>query len=102
MQDIFQRTRLLLGAEGLDRLAKSTVAVFGIGGVGSFAVEALARAGIGHLILIDKDVVDPTNINRQFPATSKVFICQKQEKNFSSRNMITSSMPLIRSQRKLI
>ena len=66
--DRFQRLKLLIGAENFDTLAKSTVAVFGVGGVGSFAVEALARSGVGHLILIDKDDVDATNINRQLHA----------------------------------
>ena len=68
MDDKFQRLKLLIGAENFDTLAKSTVAVFGVGGVGSFAVEALARSGVGHLILIDKDDVDATNINRQLHA----------------------------------
>ena len=64
----FQRTKLLLGEENFLKLQKSTVAVFGIGGVGSFTVEALARSGVGHLVLIDKDNVDITNINRQIHA----------------------------------
>ena len=66
----FQRLKLLIGEENFDKLGKSTVAIFGIGGVGSFAVEALARSGVGHLILIDKDDVDATNINRQIHAIS--------------------------------
>ena len=61
----FARTEQLLGPDGMDRLASARVAVFGLGGVGSFAVEALARAGVGHLRLIDYGVVDPSNINRQ-------------------------------------
>ncbi|MBD7967427.1 tRNA threonylcarbamoyladenosine dehydratase [Paenibacillus gallinarum] len=64
----FSRTELAIGAEGLDKLKNSTVAVLGIGGVGSMAVEALARSGVGRIILIDKDVVDITNINRQIHA----------------------------------
>jgi tRNA A37 threonylcarbamoyladenosine dehydratase len=64
----FSRTELAIGTEGLDILKKSTVAVLGIGGVGAMAVEALARTGIGRIILIDKDVVDITNINRQIHA----------------------------------
>ena len=64
----FQRTRLLIGEENFLKLQNSTVAIFGIGGVGSFTVEALARSGIGHLVLIDKDNVDITNINRQIHA----------------------------------
>ena len=67
----FIRTEILLGTAAMERLKSSTVAVFGIGGVGSFAVEALARAGIGHLVLIDHDIVDVTNINRQIHATTK-------------------------------
>ena len=64
----FQRTKILLGEENFLKLQNSTVAIFGIGGVGSFTVEALARAGVGHLILIDKDNIDVTNINRQIHA----------------------------------
>lgn len=64
----FERSQLLLGREGISRLLTSTVAVFGIGGVGSFAVEALARVGVGRLVLVDHDVVDITNLNRQLHA----------------------------------
>jgi len=64
----FSRNELAIGREGLEALRQSTAAVLGIGGVGSFAAEALARSGIGRLILIDKDVVDITNINRQIHA----------------------------------
>jgi tRNA threonylcarbamoyladenosine dehydratase len=64
----FSRTELAVGEEGLDILRNSTVAVLGIGGVGSIAAEALARSGVGRIILIDKDVVDITNINRQIHA----------------------------------
>ena len=66
--EIFQRTKLLLGEENFLKLTNSTVAVFGIGGVGSFTAEALARSGVGHLVLIDKDNIDATNINRQIHA----------------------------------
>ena len=61
----FSRSELLLGREGLARLASATVAVFGVGGVGSFVVEGLARAGVGHLVLVDNDKISLTNINRQ-------------------------------------
>lgn len=64
----FSRTELAIGPEGLNTLKNSTVAVLGIGGVGGIAVEALARSGVGRIILIDKDVVDITNINRQIHA----------------------------------
>ena len=64
----FSRTALLLGQEGMDRLAAAHVAVFGVGGVGAAATEALARAGVGALTLIDSDTVSITNRNRQFIA----------------------------------
>lgn len=63
-----QRTEILLGAENLDKLKKARVLVAGLGGVGAYAVEQLARAGIGHLTIIDGDVVQPSNRNRQLPA----------------------------------
>lgn len=68
MSDRFSRLRLLYGAEGLARLRGASAAVVGIGGVGSFATEALARSGLGRLTLIDFDVVAPSNINRQLHA----------------------------------
>lgn len=61
----FSRNQLAIGQDGLDLMKGATVAVLGVGGVGSFSVEALARSGVGKLILIDKDDVDITNINRQ-------------------------------------
>ena len=64
----FQRTALMLGREAMERLARSRVAVFGVGGVGSYVVEALARSGVGTLELIDNDVVSVSNINRQLVA----------------------------------
>ena len=67
----FSRTELLIGKDGVEKLANSKVAIFGIGGVGSFVVEALARAGIGNFVLVDNDEVDITNLNRQIIATHK-------------------------------
>ena len=64
----FSRTALLIGEEGLKKLKNARVAVFGVGGVGGYVVEALARAGLGSLELIDKDVVSVSNINRQIIA----------------------------------
>ncbi|MDX5474961.1 MAG: tRNA threonylcarbamoyladenosine dehydratase [Bacillaceae bacterium] len=64
----FSRNELAIGQEGLNTLKNSTVAVLGIGGVGSFSAEALARSGVGRLILVDKDDVDITNVNRQIHA----------------------------------
>lgn len=68
MIDRFSRTRLLLGDEGVEKLKSSAVAVFGVGGVGGFVAEALARTGIGSLMLVDSDTVSLTNINRQLIA----------------------------------
>ncbi len=71
MLNQFSRTQLLFGAEGMERLYQARVAVFGIGGVGGYTVEALARSGIGTLDLIDDDRVCLTNLNRQIFATRK-------------------------------
>lgn len=67
---IFSRTALLVGDDGILRLSHARVAVLGVGGVGSYAAEALARVGVGHLTLVDGDVVHPSNINRQLHALS--------------------------------
>ena len=67
----FSRTELLIGKEKMEKLAKSRVAIFGVGGVGGYVVEALARSGVGALDLIDNDKVAVTNINRQIIATTK-------------------------------
>ena len=75
----FQRLKILIGEENFSKLTSATVAVFGVGGVGSFAVEALARSGIGHLVLIDKDNIDETNINRQIHALSSTIGKSKVE-----------------------
>jgi tRNA A37 threonylcarbamoyladenosine dehydratase len=79
MLNEFTRTELLLGGEAMERLSAARVAVFGIGGVGSFAAEALARAGIGALDLFDDDKVCLTNINRQLIATHKTIGQKKVE-----------------------
>lgn len=69
MSDRLHRTRLLFGDTGIEKLQKATVMIVGCGAVGSFAVEALARAGVGNLIIIDSDVIEVSNINRQIFAT---------------------------------
>ena len=68
MNEFYQRTQALIGKEALEKIKESHVAVFGVGGVGGFTVEALARAGIGKLTLIDNDTVKESNINRQIIA----------------------------------
>ena len=71
MLNQFSRTQLLLGSDNMERLADAKVAVFGIGGVGGYVVEALARSGVGSFVLVDDDKVCLTNINRQIIATRK-------------------------------
>lgn len=69
MENWQQRTELLLGAEKMERLRKSHVLVVGLGGVGAYAAEMICRAGVGRMTIVDADIVQPTNINRQLPAT---------------------------------
>ena len=77
MEDKFSRTEMLIGNDGLKKLSESKVAVFGLGGVGSYVCEGLVRGGIGNFVLIDFDKVDESNINRQLIATSKTVGRQK-------------------------
>lgn len=70
MDNIFDRTALLLGKDGLERLRDSRIIVFGVGGVGSWAAECLIRTGVGNLTIVDPDMVSATNINRQLMATT--------------------------------
>ena len=79
VQHSLSRTELLIGKEGLEKLRNSRVRVFGVGGVGSFTVEALARAGVGEITLIDDDTVCLTNLNRQVHATYKTISQPKVE-----------------------
>ena len=77
--EFFSRTELLIGRDALEKLKKSTVTIFGIGGVGSHATEALARCGVGNLVLIDRDIIQPSNINRQIHATADTIGMPKVE-----------------------
>lgn len=79
MEEKFSRTELLLGGEAMERLHGSRIAVFGIGGVGGYAVEALARSGVGALDLIDNDMVSISNINRQIIALDSTVGMHKTE-----------------------
>lgn len=79
MDNWLLRTEMLIGKENLDKLANSTVAVFGCGGVGSYVAEGIVRAGIGNIVLIDNDVVDITNINRQLIADTTTINMPKVE-----------------------
>lgn len=84
MNDQFERTRMLIGQDNLDRLKEAKVLVFGVGGVGGYVCEGLCRAGIGRIDIVDKDSVDITNINRQIIATyqtlgrPKVEVCRER------------------------
>ena len=71
MENKFSRTEMLIGNEGMEKLKNAKVAIFGIGGVGSFVCEGLARGGVGSFVLVDYDKVDESNINRQLIATEK-------------------------------
>ena len=90
MREEFCRTEMLLGADAMDRLARSRVAVFGVGGVGGYVCEALARSGVGALDLIDKDKVAVSNINRQIIATRETV---GREKTDVMRERILSINP---------
>lgn len=79
MEEKFSRTEILFGSEVMERLRSSRVAVFGVGGVGGYAVEALARSGVGALDLIDNDVVSVSNINRQIIALESTVGMHKTE-----------------------
>ena len=85
----YSRTELLIGSDGLEKLKNSRVAVFGVGGVGGFTVEALARSGVGTIDIIDNDTVSLTNINRQIIATHstvgklKVDVMEERIKNIN-------------------
>lgn len=89
------RTALLMGEDGLERLSRSTVAVVGVGGVGAYAAEMLTRAGVGHLILLDCDVVSPSDKNRQLLATDsamgrvKVDVLEARLKDINPEIQIT-------------
>lgn len=93
MQNAYTRTELLLGTEALKKLRAARVAVFGIGGVGSYAVEALARSGVGTLDLIDNDRFSLTNLNRQLYATRKTL---GQYKTDAAAERIAEIDPAIR------
>lgn len=85
-----ERTELLVGSDALERLQKAHVLVVGLGGVGSFAAEFLARSGVGHLTIVDGDVVDPTNRNRQLQALSST---HGQKKAWLMRDRILDINP---------
>lgn len=104
---IFERTELLIGKENLELLKEKNVIIFGVGGVGSFVAEALARCGIGRISLVDKDVVSESNINRQIIALSstlgkpKVSVMAERIKDINSDCVVTE-FPCFYTQAKEI
>lgn len=93
MENQFSRTQLLIGSDAVAKLGKSRVAVFGIGGVGSFTVEGLARGGVGTLDLIDSDTVSQSNINRQLIALHSTL---GMKKTLVARNRVLDINPQIK------
>ena len=79
MEEQFIRTEMLLGSAALERLSRARVALFGLGGVGGYTLEALARSGVGQLDLIDKDTISLSNLNRQILATHETIGMPKVE-----------------------
>ena len=79
MSEAFSRSELVLGSKSTEILAGKTVAVFGLGGVGSFAVEGLVRSGIGHLVLVDHDIISQSNLNRQLYALNSTIGMKKTD-----------------------
>ena len=90
MSDRLHRCRLLLGEENLSKLQRATVMVVGCGAVGSFAITAIARSGVGHIILVDFDTVEETNINRQLFATQSTL---GHKKTAAAREQIAAISP---------
>lgn len=90
MDDFFSRSEALLGAEAMQNLRTKRVIIFGVGGVGSWAAECLIRTGLTHLTLVDGDTVQPSNINRQLPATRATL---GQPKVFALRERLLSINP---------
>ena len=93
MPDRLHRCRLLLGEEKLAKLQRATVMVVGCGAVGSFAIDALARSGVGHIILVDFDKIEESNINRQMFATQNTL---EQKKTAAAREHIATISPNIK------
>lgn len=96
MCEIYQRTEMLIGKKAVEKLKNSHIMIFGIGGVGSYAAEAVARAGVGKITLVDKDVVSKSNINRQLVALSttvgmpKVKVMKERISNINDKIVVSA------------
>lgn len=100
--NIYTRTELLIGEDSLNKLKNSKVIVFGVGGVGSFTIEALARSGVGEIAIVDFDTIDITNVNRQihaFPNTVGLFKVDEMEKRI---NLINPDIVVKKYKEKLL
>ena len=95
MKEIFQREIKLIGENNYLKLASSTVAVFGLGGVGSYVAEALARAGVGKLVICDNDVIAPHNINRQLYALHSTVGKKKAQVAFERLKDINPNLQVV-------
>ena len=98
MDKKFSRTEMLIGNEGMEKLNDAKVAIFGLGGVGSFVCEGLARSGIGNFILVDYDKTDETNINRQLIATVKTVGKYKVDESNINRQIIATTKTIGRNK----
>ena len=94
----YSRTQLLLGREGMEKLKNAHIAVFGLGGVGGYVVEALARSGVGTLELVDHDQVSLSNINRQILATEDTVGMEKTEAAYRRVQAINPGIRVIARQ----
>lgn len=107
MEEIFDRLKILIGKEKLQSLHQKTVAIFGLGGVGSYVVEGLVRSGIGNFIIVDNDKVDITNINRQIIATTKtigkykVDVAEERIKEINPSAKVTKFAEFVSGESKL-
>lgn len=97
MEGIFDRTRIVLGDDAIDKLKRSHVAIFGVGGVGGYAIEAIVRSGVGEITIVDNDTVSPSNINRQIIALhstigeKKIDVAEKRIKDINPECIVHKS-----------
>ena len=97
MEGIFDRTRIVLGDDAIDKLKRSHVAIFGVGGVGGYALEAIVRSGVGEITIVDNDTVSPSNINRQIIALhstigeKKIDVAEKRIKDINPECIVHKS-----------
>ena len=97
MEGIFDRTRIVLGDDAINKLKRSHVAIFGVGGVGGYALEAIVRSGVGEITIVDNDTVSPSNINRQIIALystigeKKIDVAEKRIKDINPECIVHKS-----------